>query len=247
MKVIAKRLGVSPGTVHLWTHDIEIAPEHAARNSRRSRSAFVATWIEKNRARRRRYQHEGRNRARQREPLHLAGCMLYWAEGGKSRNVARLTNSDPHMLRYFRDFLVACFGVKPENFRVRLNVYLGNGKTIREIEDWWLNKLNLPRACIRGHSINSFPTSSSGAKRNKLPYGVCALYLNSTRIVQHIYGAIQEYGGFDEPRWLDGPPLKPRKKREARPLTAPAAPSARGADSRPGPKPPSAPRRGLPR
>jgi hypothetical protein len=112
------------------------------------------------------------------------------------------------MLRYFRDFLVGCFGVKPENFRVRLNVYLGNGKTIREIEDWWLNKLNLPRACIRGHSINSFPTSSSGAKRNKLPYGVCALSLNSTRIVQHIYGAMQEYGGFDEPRWLDGPPLK---------------------------------------
>jgi hypothetical protein len=28
----------------------------------------------------------------------------------------------------------------------------------------------------------------------------------STAIVQHIYGAIQEYGGFDEPRWLDCAP-----------------------------------------
>jgi len=25
----------------------------------------------------------------------------------------------------------------------------------------------------------------------------------STEIVQHIYGAIQEYAGFEEPRWLD--------------------------------------------
>jgi hypothetical protein len=27
--------------------------------------------------------------------------------------------------------------------------------------------------------------------------------MKSTRIVQHIYGAIQEYAGFEEPRWLD--------------------------------------------
>jgi hypothetical protein len=25
----------------------------------------------------------------------------------------------------------------------------------------------------------------------------------NTWIVQHIYGAIQEYGGFEEPAWLD--------------------------------------------
>jgi len=39
---------------------------------------------------------------------------------------------------------------------------------------------------------------------NRLPYGVCTVGgISQTRIVQHIYGAIQEYGGFDEPRWLD--------------------------------------------
>jgi hypothetical protein len=47
-------------------------------------------------------------------------------------------------------------------------------------------------------------TTTTGKKANKLPYGVGNLDVNrSTRIVQHIYGAIQEYGGFDEPRWLD--------------------------------------------
>jgi hypothetical protein len=39
--------------------------------------------------------------------------------------------------------------------------------------------------------------------RSKLPHGVCTLRVQSTWIVQHNYGAIQEYGGFDEPGWLD--------------------------------------------
>jgi hypothetical protein len=28
-------------------------------------------------------------------------------------------------------------------FPIRLNVYLGNGKTVREIEDWWLKQAEL--------------------------------------------------------------------------------------------------------
>jgi hypothetical protein len=52
--------------------------------------------------------------------------------------------------------------------------------------------------------MNHTPTSSSGMKTNRLPYGVCNVrVLRSTALVQHIYGAIQEYGGFEEPRWLD--------------------------------------------
>jgi hypothetical protein len=97
-------------------------------------------------------------------------------------------------------------------------VYTGNGLTLREIEDYWLEALKLPRAALREHILNHTPTSSSGKKRNRLPYGVCSIrLLKSTRLVQHVYGAIQEYAGFDEPRWLDGPPIKrrPRKKRPA--------------------------------
>jgi hypothetical protein len=94
---------------------------------------------------------------------------------------------------------------------VRLNLYLTNGLTLREVEDHWLWALGLPRSSLRKHTINHAPTSSSGQRRDKLPYGVCAVRVRrSTRLVQHIYGAIQEYAGFDEPRWLDGPPRKPR-------------------------------------
>lgn len=130
--------------------------------------------------------------------------MLYWAEGAKSRNSVKLANSDAAMVRFFVRFLVDCFDLEPEAFTVRLNVYTGNGLSIASIENHWLSSLGLPRSCLRKHTLNHMPTSSSGRKWNKLPYGVCSVRVKrSTRIVQHIYGAIQEYGGFDEPRWLD--------------------------------------------
>ena len=137
--------------------------------------------------------------------------MLYWAEGTKDRNTVLLSNSDPAMMKMFVRFLRECFGVGADELSFSLNVYTNNGMGIDEIEAYWLALLQLPPGSARKHTINNFPTSSSGLKLNKLPYGVCTLRVKrSTWLVQHIYGAIQKYAGFDEPAWLDGPNRKPR-------------------------------------
>ena len=144
----------------------------------------------------------------------MAGCMLYWAEGSKQRNRLTFANTDLEMICFFARFLREKLGVRPDEFRIRLNVYTNNGMPLKEIERHWLGAMQLPRSCLRGHSLNHYPTSSSGKKRKKLPYGVCTLTVaKSTHLVQHIYGAIQEYAGFEEPRWLDGPPRKSRTDR----------------------------------
>jgi hypothetical protein len=154
------------------------------------------------------------------DPLHMAGCMLYWAEGEKRRNQVVFTNSDVAMVQFFMRFLRE-LGVRPQDCRIRLNVYTNNGLPLKEIERHWLRALGLPASCLRGHSINHYPTSSSGRRRKKLPYGVCTLTVaRSTELVQHIYGAIQEYAGFDEPRWLDGPPRKSQAGRRRKYLPA---------------------------
>ncbi|MEK6276401.1 MAG: hypothetical protein AABM29_00065 [Actinomycetota bacterium] len=215
MKKIASRLGVSPGSVHLWTSDIEITAEQAARNKLEAGLLRGAVWAEKNRQRRLRYQQEGRERARGGDALHQAGCMLYWAEGAKARNSVGFANSDVQMVRFFCRFIKEYFETPPERFTFSLNVYTGNGLSIGEVEGHWLEALELPRSCLRKHVINHFPTSSSGTKRHRLPYGVGRLCLNDSRVIQHIYGAIQEYAGFEEPRWLDGPPQKRRPKKRA--------------------------------
>ncbi len=202
VKELARLLEVSAGTISVWVRDIEIDAEQMRRNM--SRSARAQTWSAINRERRRTYQEEGRERARRGELQHMAGCMLYWAEGSKGRNSLVLTNSDGQMLRFFTRFLRETLGVKSQDLTVRLNVYLGNGLSLFQVEEHWLELLELGRDSLRKHAVNHFPTSTSGQKRT-LPYGVCTIRVKrSTHLVQHIYGAIQEYAGFEEPRWLDG-------------------------------------------
>ena len=211
IKRIARALGVSPSSVHAWTRDIALTTEQRERNLYGPRgpanpeavAARVAAWKLRNREKRRGYQEEGRERARCGDPLHLAGCMLYWAEGAKARNRVQLVNSDPDLLKVFCRFLTESLSVSPADITVRLHVYLNNGLAIEEIEAYWLKLLGLDRHCLRKHAINCMPTSSSGRRTNRLPYGVCTVSVHSTRIVQHIFGAIQEYAGFEQPRWLD--------------------------------------------
>lgn len=131
--------------------------------------------------------------------------MLYWAEGAKDRNNLCFANSDPAMLSMFIRFLRQQFNLQDEDFTFRINAYTTNGRRPEEIEEFWMEQLDLPSECARKHTFNHFPTSSSGKRANKLPNGVCTLKARrGTRLVQHIFGAIQEYSGIDQPQWLDG-------------------------------------------
>ena len=128
--------------------------------------------------------------------------MLYWAEGSKCRNSAKLTNSDADLLLVFRHFLTECYAVPPERLRLSVNCFLNNGLDLDAIERWWLARLELPRSCLRGAVVNR-PSSAGQAKRRTLPYGTARITLDRTAVVQSIYGAIQEYAGIERPEWLD--------------------------------------------
>lgn len=134
---------------------------------------------------------------------YAAGCMLYWAEGSKARTAVQLTNSDPELISYFAQFLRRHFGVEGARMRLACNLFADHVERQREIEDFWLSRLDLPQESLRSSTINTYSKYSQKKRRNKLPYGTAALRVHSTRIVQTIYGSIQELGGFDRPEWLD--------------------------------------------
>jgi hypothetical protein len=206
MKDIARRLSVSVSSVSLWTRDIELTPEqiaalatdnHRLERQRRGQEARSQSA----RMKRLIAQMEGRAMARRGDPLHQAGCMLYWAEGSKTGHSAALSNSDPQMVRFFKRFLQECFGVETERLRFNVNCYVNNGLSLEEIESHWLDLLDLPRDCVRKAIVNN-PSRSSKLQKRNLPYGTARLQVHSTAILQSIFGAIQEYAGFDEPAWL---------------------------------------------
>jgi hypothetical protein len=178
-KRIASRLSVSPSSVHAWTKDIELTEAEKAFTSRGPRGPQnpedvrrrAESWAAKCRAARLACQEDGRRAAREGDPLHQAGCMLYWAEGSKRRNAVQFTNSDPRMLAVFRRFLIEAMAIECDEVAMSINVYTNNGMAIEEIERYWLALLELPPSSVRKHMLNHMPTSSSGRAKNKCHTG----------------------------------------------------------------------------
>jgi transposase-like protein len=208
VKEIARRVGVSQSSVSVWVRDIELTRAQHRRlqqaigphpHQLRARAALS----DRHRQRRRAAQMEGRRYARLGDPFHAAGCMLYWAEGGKTRNQVRISNSDPEVLRFFVRYLRTYFRVSDDTIRVTCNLFADHLDQQFEIEQFWLEQLDLPRSSLCKSVVNVYSKYSQKKRQNRLPYRTCRLVVSRTAIVQHIFGAIQEYGGFDRPEWLD--------------------------------------------
>jgi hypothetical protein len=206
VREIEHRLNVARSSVSRWVRDIELGVEARERLVARSRlGPIVAAERKAEQARAVRLSHQERGRVlvHERDASYAAGCSLYWAEGEKSRNCVRLVNSDPEVLVYFIAFLRRHFDVANDRISVRCNLFADHQQRQREIEDYWLERLALPRTSLRTSVVNHYSKYSQKKRTNRLPYGTSELVLCSTEIVQTIYGSIQELAGFDRPEWLD--------------------------------------------
>lgn len=203
---ICRQVEAAKSSVSVWVRDIELTPEqqaalekqHYASKAQINGSRAVA---QKHRELRRQYQEEGRAKASEKDPLHIAGCMLYWGEGAKNRNSLKFSNSDPDMHLFYMRFLRQCLNVSDSDVKLRIMCYLGNGLSQEDIASHWLNLLKLPKSCIAQMVVNVQPVSSQ-QKARKLLYGTCEVTVHSTHLVNHVFGAIQEYAGIEKPEWL---------------------------------------------
>jgi plasmid maintenance system antidote protein VapI len=199
---IAKELGVSKGSVSAWVRDIELTPEQIQRlvknQGNTSRQYIPAMNRDKAYLKRQEWQNEGRMKARKGNLLHMTGCMLYWTEGAKRRNSIIFVNSDPDMMCLFIQFLREALFVSDDMMKLQIHCHTHDEIEKSRIADYWLNLLRLTHK-----NLNNIHTkASSQIAKNVLQNGVCALTINSTQLAMHIYGAIQEYAGFDRPEWL---------------------------------------------
>ncbi len=195
--LIATQLNLSQELVSKYTKNDHVTREHLVRN------ALIGSKNNQERCRQNRlnYQEIGKNKAKENDPEHKAMCMLYWAEGSKTRNSCIFTNSDKFMMKYFLTLLRKQFMVKNDDITIKFNVHVNNGIALKEIEKFWLKWLELPEKCLRKSCVDT--RNKETVRTNKLYYGVCSLQINKTEIIQHIYGAIQEYVGFENNEWLD--------------------------------------------
>ena len=120
-KEIAAELSVARSSVSLWGRDIALTAQQQAHLDDRNkhhpaqRNGSQANKA-KHRQQREQYQQEGRLKAREGDLLHSWGCMLYWAEGTKNRNVLGFANSDSDMMTLFIKFIRESLSV-PEDLQ----------------------------------------------------------------------------------------------------------------------------------
>jgi transposase-like protein len=203
LKEIARELDVSLSSISLWVRDIVLTDEQVNQlEQRRKHYAAQNKGAQTNRKNglilRKQYQLEGQTKARDRRPLHMMGCMLYWAEGSKSRNTLQFANSDSNMIAMFAHFLRQEMNVKDSEICVYIHCHTADLDEQQKIESYWLDLLRLPQEQLR----KTYFKRGSNTVHKTLEHGVCRLAVNKSSVLQHIFGAIQEYGGFDEPAWL---------------------------------------------
>lgn len=202
VSAIARELGVSKGSVSLWVRDIVLTEKQyeTLKNNQRENGGGKGTEairqisIEK----RITYQNAGREYAKKGRRLHQMGCMLYWAEGAKDRNYIHFINSDESMMIIFVKFLREELQVKDEDMRIYIHCHTTDTIEQERIKNYWFDLLKLPFSCLRRIYVKE-----SGKQRiNRLENGVCTVRVHNTELTMHIFGAIQEYAGFDNPDWL---------------------------------------------
>ena len=204
IRAIAEAVGASKGSVSIWVRDIQLteSQRQALEQNQHQwggRNKGALSNRERHRKRRAEYQREGREQARKGSRLHLMGCMLYWAEGAKTkRNSVYFANSDPNMLLLFMRFLREEYAVEDNAAKLQIHCHATDTSEIDRIEQYWINLLGLPSSSL----MKTQTKKGSEYRRNRLEYGVCGINVHSTALVQQIYGAIQEYGEFDNPNWL---------------------------------------------
>jgi hypothetical protein len=199
LKRICVELGVSKGTASRWVRDI-LLPEKLSSAPRNNRGPEVRRL--RAREKRRQWQEEGRRDAKAKDWLHVAGCMLFWAEGARRKNTVRLTNSDPDMVAFFMRFVRESLGVDDEKVSIAIHCHTNNGLSVKEIESRWLQVLGLPNSSLRKTQINRV-SKWSKKRGNILKYGTCNVVIHDTRLSQKLHGAIQEYAGARKEDWID--------------------------------------------
>jgi hypothetical protein len=198
---ILSTVPVSKGSLSHWLRDIPLSEEQICRlkskidaTRERASQAVSRTWA----AKRLSLLNSARNTYAEiqmdKTSLALIGTALYWAEGTSYnlRYAFVFTNSDPNMLILYIRWLKEILGAKTEDIVCRINVYLNNELSYKEIRKYWSNILGIPSSSFTKPCINSKPKSSRVTKKNKLPYGVVQVKVKRAQRFLAKYVALAE-------------------------------------------------------
>ncbi|MEK9177290.1 MAG: hypothetical protein AAB923_03260, partial [Patescibacteria group bacterium] len=136
---------------------------------------------------------EAKKRIKELSPheLLLVGSALYWGEGGKTiRASARISNSDPNIIRFMMRFFREVCKVQEEKFRGHVHTF--SHLNARQAERYWSGISGIP---VRNFYKTYVKKSrASRDKKDSLPFGTVQIYVNDTNLFLTISGWIEKLG-----------------------------------------------------
>lgn len=180
---IQQRLNVSKGTLAVWFHgqpwsqEVKDSLTEKARQNARDRMRLISHRAREERRslyREKRAQAEDLFQRYSKDPLFVAGLMLYWGEGDSNlqNGKIRITNADPLMLRHFHTFLQRYL---PEvSSKAKMYLILYPDLDDKRSRQHWSRVVKLPMR----HFMKSTFIQGRSTKRT-LPYGIGTLLICS--------------------------------------------------------------------
>jgi predicted transcriptional regulator len=193
IKEIANTLKVAKSSVSLWVRNIELTKNQIERLEKRieyNRYNFIIKQ-----AKNKKEKYEKIREIFRKNGFILAKndfyfqniCCLYWGEGAKSRNTFSISNCDPKMLNFVGRWLI--------KNKHKITFYVcchDNSENNKKIKKYWMK--NLPFLKLNMFRKITRYKENKGSKKRQLRkqiYGTARITINSTELIQMIYGGIE--------------------------------------------------------
>lgn len=196
IKDIAKKLVVAQSSVSVWVRDVVLTSKQLKELSTKGISKSLierrrSTRLENESFKKKAIMAEASKDFKyvSKSELRLIGLALYWGEGGKTNHgVARISNSDPFvikvMMRFFREICL----VEESKFRGHIHTYSHLSAT--QALKYWSETSGIPKNQFYKTYIKQSIASQN--KMDKLPYGTFDIYVCDTKLFFKIIGQIEK-------------------------------------------------------
>lgn len=117
------------------------------------------------------------------------GLGIYWGEGDKSPNntSVRIGNTDPFLIKKFREFLRKIYQVKEAKFSYGL-ILFNDVEEIRAV-NFWKKHLRIERKQLG--KITIIPPQGKGTYKKKSEHGVLMMSFTNKKLKEHILNEIK--------------------------------------------------------
>lgn len=214
MKEITSTLGVSKGSVSLWTRDVLLTTSQMQELKKKMKKGAKLGRMKILLARkehREKIKQEAINNGlirlknlKEREFL-IAGLALYWGEGSKKTQEVEFCNSDPKMIKFLIDWLFYFFEIDKSRIKCKLGINESHRKRELLVKNFWSKEIDIPSTQFLKTNFKKTANKKVYANFDQ-HYGVLTISILKPTITYHkIIGLIEALYTVEQEKYKNMP------------------------------------------